>query len=214
MLLMPREAALARLPRADAARGTDWSFLRNPDFWRLALANMVIGIATNGAISQMAPMIQDEGLSAGIAAAAISAFAAGQFAGKLIGGWVLDRFEPRRAAALLIVVPGCGFAFLLFGHGAVWPALVAVGLIGFLQGADIDIFGFFTARLFGHQNYGVIFGAIHAIGWIGTIAGIRMFSSGYDRFGSYAPAQALSLFVLALGAALILLVRRTVPEPD
>lgn len=213
LLLMPREAALARISREEAAQGADWSFLKLRQFWLLALANILIGVATSGAISQMAPMIEEEGLSAAIGAAAISAFALGQLAGKLAGGWLLDRFEPRRAAALLIVVPACGFAFMLLGHGVVWLALIAAGLIGFLQGADIDIFAFFTARMFGHQHYGTIFGVISATGWIGAIGGILLFSGSYDRLGSYAPVQGLAMGILALGAALILLLRRQAAEP-
>lgn len=213
LFVMPREAALARMPREVAQQGADWSFLRQGQFWLLALANLVIGIATSGAISQMSPMIQEEGLSAATAALAISTFAAGQFAGKLLGGWLLDKFEPRLAASLLIVVPACGFAFLLAGNGAMWLALLAAGLIGFLQGADIDIFAYFTARRFGHHHYGTIFGAIHSLGWFGTIIGILMFSRSFDRLGSYAPAQGFALVLLALGAAMILAIKLPPPEP-
>jgi predicted MFS family arabinose efflux permease len=213
LFLMPREAALERMPKEVAQQGTDWSFLRQGQFWLLALANMVIGIAASGAISQMSPMIQEEGLGAATAAWAISTFAGGQFAGKLVGGWLLDRFEPRLAAALLIVVPACGFAFLLLGNGTAWLALLSAGLIGFLQGADIDIFAYFTARKFGNHHYGTIFGAIHSLGWFGAIAGILMFSGSFDRLGSYAPAQGLSLLLLALGAAMILAIRLPPPEP-
>jgi predicted MFS family arabinose efflux permease len=182
--------------------GVDWSFLKNRDFWLLAGANMLIGVATSGAISQMSPMIQERGLSAGIAALAVSAFAAGQFAGKLSGGWLLDRFEPRLVAALMIVVPASGFLLLLLGGQMAWVAVLAAGLIGLLQGADIDIFAYLTARRFGLDNYGTIFGSLHTVGWIGNVGGIMLFSNSFDRLGSYGPAQVLALIILALGSAL------------
>lgn len=208
MLLMPREAAVARAQRVQGqSRKTDWSFLGNRDFWLLAASNALINIATAGAVSQMSPMIQDEGLSAGTAALAVSIYAAGQFAGKLGGGWLLDHFEPRRISSLMIVVPATGFAVLLAGDGMVLPVLVAVGMIGLLHGADIDIFAFFSARRFGIERYGAVFGAVHGIGWIGTVCGILLFGSSFDRFGSYAPAQVLALFLLGAGALLFLPLR-------
>lgn len=208
LLLMPREAAVARVERVPGqSRKTDWSFLGNRDFWLLAASNALINVATAGAVSQMSPMIQDEGLSAGTAALAVSVYAAGQFVGKLGGGWLLDHFEPRRVSSLMILVPASGFAVLLAGDGMVLPVLAAVGMIGLLHGADIDIFAFFSARRFGIERYGAAFGAVSAIGWVGTVCGILIFGSSFDRFGSYAPAQILALVLLALGATLFLPLR-------
>ena len=214
MLLMPREAAIARVARVPGqSRKADWSFLSDRDFWLLAASNAIINVATAGAVSQMSPMIQDEGLSAGTAAFALSIYAMGQFAGKLGGGWLLDHFEPRRISSLMILVPATGFAVLLAVDGMVTAALVAAGMIGLLHGADIDIFAFFSARRFGIERYGAVFGAMHGIGWVGTVVGILIFGSSFDRFGSYAPAQGLSLILLGLGALLFLPLRLPTPEP-
>lgn len=214
MLLMPREAALARVEKVPGQNRTaDWSFLSHRDFWLLAASNAIINVATAGAVSQMSPMIQAEGLSAGIAALAVSIYAVGQFAGKLGGGWLLDHFEPRRISSLMILVPTTGFAILLAGEGMLVPVLVAVGMIGLLHGADIDIFAYFSARRFGIERYGAVFGALHGLGWIGTVGGILVFGSSFDAFGSYDPAQGLSLVLLAIGALLFLPVRLPPPEP-
>jgi MFS family permease len=207
VLIMPRAAATARMERHLALGGIDRAFLKTRDFWLIAVAGLLINVATSGAISQMAPMIQERGLSAAVAATAISAFAAGQFAGKLVGGWLLDRFEPRRVAAALIMVPAIGYLLLLAGGSMAWIAILSAGLIGLLQGADIDIFAYLTARRFGYENYGTIFGSIVAVGWIGTVGGILIYSSAYDYLGSYAPAQALALILLGLGSTLFTLLR-------
>jgi MFS family permease len=208
MLLMPREAAVARVVRVSGqSRKADWSFLGHRDFWLLAASNAIINVATAGAVSQMSPMFQDEGLSAGTAALAVSIYAMGQFAGKLGGGWLLDHFEPRRISSLMILVPTTGFAILFAGEGMVIPALVAAGMIGLLHGADIDIFAYFSARRFGIERYGAAFGVLSGLGWIGTVGGILAFGSSFDRFGSYAPVQALSLVLLTIGALLLQPVR-------
>lgn len=214
MLLMPREAAVARVERVPGqSRKADWSFLGARDFWLLAASNVLINVATSGAVSQMSPMVQDEGLSAGTAALAVSIYAMGQFAGKLGGGWLLDHFEPRRISSLMIIVPTTGFAILFAADGMLIPALVAVGMIGLLHGADIDIFAYFAARRFGIERYGAVFGVLIGIGWIGTVGGILAFGASFDSFGSYAPVQGLSLILLAIGALLFLPVRLPLLEP-
>jgi MFS family permease len=215
LLLMPRTAATQRIDRHLATGRVDRTFLQTRDFWLLAGAGFLINIAISGAISQMAPMIQERGLGPATAALAVSAFATGQFIGKLGGGWLLDRFEARRVSALLIMVPASGYVLLLLGGGMAWLAVLAAGLIGILQGADIDIFAYLTARRFGFENYGTIFGSLHAIGWIGNVAGILTFSISFDRLGSYGPAQVLALVMLMLGSLLFGPFRLTAdPAPD
>lgn len=208
LLLMPRLPARPRVTRGPAGLAGDWSFLKERDFWLLSLANMAAAIATNGAISQLAPMIVEHGLSPATAALGLSSFAAGQFIGKLGGGWLLDRFEPRRVAVLMTLIPGCGFLLLWQAHaGLAAGVLIASGMIGALSGADIDIYAYFTARRFGLARYGTVFGALHGLGWLGTASGIVLFSAIAHATGSYGPAQLLSCGLLVVAALFLLPVR-------
>lgn len=208
LLLMPRLPAPQPVRRGPVGLAGDWSFVKERDFWLLSMANMAAAVATNGAISQLAPMIVEHGLSPAIAALGLSSFAAGQFIGKLGGGWLLDRFEPRRVAVLMTLVPGCGFLLLWQADpGMAAGVLIASGMIGALSGADIDIYAYFTARRFGLARYGTVFGALHGIGWLGTAGGIVLFSSIAHASGSYGPAQLLACGLLALAALLLLPVR-------
>ena len=215
LLLMPRLPRPQPVTRGPVSLKGDWSFLRTRDFWLLSFANVAASIATNGAISQMAPMVVEHGLSPATAALALSAFAAGQFIGKLGGGWLLDRFEPRRVAALMTVVPSLGFVvFLQADPGMATMVLVACGMIGALSGAEIDIFAYFAARRFGLASYGAAFGGLIAFGWIGTASGITLFSQIAHASGSYALAQALSIGLLGIAALFFLPVRlAAVEEP-
>ncbi len=185
----------------------DRSFLRQVDFWLLTLANVLAAIAISGAISQLSPMIQAQGLKPETAALGISAFAAGQLVGKIGGGLLLDRFEPRLVAAALNAVPALGFVILLMGSASVGVILLAAALIGLLQGADIGIFAYFVARRFAVARYGTIFGTMHGLSWIGTAIGAIGFGATYDHFATYAPAQAVAVGLLVLAALAILPVR-------
>lgn len=187
------------VPAGSPGRG-DRSFARSSDFWFLVVANLLSAIAVSGAVSQLSPMIQDEGFDAATAALGLSVFAFGQLIGKLGGGWLLDRFEPRLVAIVLTVVPSLGYVVLLTASGMIVAVLGAAALIGLLQGADIGIFAYFTARRFGVARYGTVFGALHGLSWVGTAVGAVGFGASFDRYGSYAPAQAVSVGLLLIAA--------------
>lgn len=205
--LLPAAGGLAGSGIGRPAEHRDWSFFRINDFWKLTLANLSMNLATAGAVSQMSPMIQEEGINAQMAALALSLFAVGQFCGRLVGGWLLDRFEPRFVAVSLTILPGTGFLILLWSSGMVPAALLAVTLIGIQQGAEHDIVAYFTASRFDAARYGTIFGALVGIGWIGSAAGIVGAGQFHDLFGSYSVGQAVSAVALLIGALLILTVR-------
>ncbi len=192
---------------AEQEAPSDRRFLRERDFWLLTLSLIFMSLATAGTISQLAPMIQDEGLDASVAALALSFFAAGQFVGRLGGGWLLDKFEPRRVAVIMTVLPATGFLIFLGDTGLTWPILLACAMIGLLQGAEVDIFAYFVARRFDIAQYGTIFGALHGFGWIGTAVGITAFGFTFDIFGSYAPIQLGAVILLSLSTFLFLPIR-------
>ena len=215
LLLMPRSAGQRAIRTSSGKLPHDWSFTRQRDFWSLSLANMIAGITTGGAISQLSPMIVEHGISSATAALGLSAFAAGQFAGKLGGGWLLDRFEPRRMAILMTIIPSLGFlVFTQAEPGMVPLVLAACAMIGALSGADVDIYAYFVARRFGLAQYGSVFGALHGLGWIGTAAGITLFSTTFTRTGSYATAQYLAIGLLLVAAAMLAPVRLPALGPD
>ena len=208
VLLLPKGGRAGSGIGADkAAAGGDRSFLKERDFWLLTLSLITMSLATAVTVSQLAPMIVDEGIDATTAALALSFFAAGQFVGRLGGGWLLDLFEPRRVAFFLTLMPAIGFIVLLSTHGIVPAALLAAAIIGLQQGAELDIFAYFVGRRFDAARYGTIYGALAGLGWIGNVGGMVGMGRIYDHFGSYAPAQVMGIMALVVSAALVLLVR-------
>ncbi|MCC6926807.1 MFS transporter [Novosphingobium sp.] len=189
---------------AAASTPTDRRFLRERDFWLLALALITMSLATAGAASQLAPMVQDAGLDAATAALALSFFSAGTFIGRLGGGWLLDRIDPRYAAFLLTLLPAIGFVVLLTAANMAPAIMLAVTIIGIQQGAEIDIFAYFVARRFELAHYSAIYGALVGLGWIGNVGGLLGMGKTYDHFGSYAPAQGVAIGCLVLSSLLLL----------
>lgn len=208
LAMLPRGVATGRSgPMPSGIGAAPKPFLKERDFWLLVGANMLAALSISGTISQLSPMVQDEQLSAQTAAFGLSLFAAGQLGGKLFGGFALDKFDPRRVAVLMTLLPATGFLLFLADTGTAWPILLACVLIGVLQGAEVDIFAYFVARRFDLAQYGTVFGALHGFGWLGTAAGITLFGFTFDLFGTYEPIQIGAMALLALSTLLFLPIR-------
>ena len=76
-------------------------------------------------------------------------------------------------------------------------------MVGVQQGAEIDLFAYFTAKRFGVARYGRVYGWLIAFGWIGNAVGILTFGWLFVAFGSYAVPEAIGAALLLMGAALI-----------
>ncbi|MFN5779466.1 MAG: MFS transporter, partial [Novosphingobium sp.] len=140
-------------------------------------------------------------------ALAVSVFAAGQFVGRLGGGWLLDHFRPQTVALVFTVIPGSGFLLLLLTDQLFWAAILAAAMIGLQQGVELDLFAYFVARRFPIAQYGTIYGALHGFSWIGNATGIIGVGLLHDSLGSYSLAQGLGMAALTLGAILVWAVR-------
>jgi MFS family permease len=205
-LIVPASANRAHLA-AEASARPDWTFLKARDFVLMALSIVAMGIATAGFVGQLSPMIQEEGFGPEIGALAVSAFALGQFIGRLGGGWMLDLFRPQTVAVLLTIAPGSGFLLLALTDQMQWAAILAAGMIGLQQGAELDLFAYLVARRFPIAHYGTVYGALNGISWIGNGIGIAGVGLLHDRMGSYDLGQAIGMAALVLGALLVALVR-------
>jgi MFS family permease len=141
------------------------------------------------------------GADIGTGSIGISAFAAGQFFGRLACGWLLDRVNPQRTAFFFTLIPAVGCVLLWQTQNYYAAALFAVAAIGVQQGAEIDLLAYFVARRFGLDRYGSIYGWMQVAGWMGTLCGVLLFGKIHDWTGK--------LFAVPGRSGLFLCDRRT-----
>jgi MFS family permease len=131
--------------------------------------------------------------------------------GKVGFGYLLDRFDQRRVAALCFTLQSVGAGILLAIHGPVMLALYAI-VYGFAMGGNATLQATLVADCFGRVHYAAISGRIFAFS-VGLQA-VAVPLAGYlrDRTGSYLPvfsAAAVGTLLSALAATrLTLLVDR------
>lgn len=188
-------------------RPVERSHLRTSVFWLMALMIFCLNFPGAGMLSQMVPMLLEEGLTSTQAALGISAFAAGQVVGRLACGWLLDRSNPVQVGFWFTLVPAIGCLLLWGQEASTLVSLAAVTAVGVQQGAEIDLLGYFVARRFGLARYGAIYGWIQSVGWAGVIGGILAFGLVHDLTGNYALFQLGGVFAYIIGAFAILAIR-------
>jgi MFS family permease len=182
-LLFPKGGARALGTGQGATPGlTLGEALRGYRFWLILVSFAGISFGVGGAIPNLVPILLDQGIAE--PALYASLLGANVILGRLLAGWLLDRFWAPAVAAGLLALPALACVLLA---QSLWPA-VAAALIGLAGGAEFDLIAYLTARYFGMRNYG----RIYAWQWTGFSlaagAGAWVFALSFDKTGSYAAA--------------------------
>ena len=185
--------------------GAGWTTIaRSPGFWILSFALLPITSAGTGLMSAMVPILTGSGITTSTAAALLSSFAVAVIASRLSAGWLVDRLPAHLVAAGVAAIPACGCIVLLYTHGIVWRAALALALIGVQQGAEIDLVGYLLARMFGMRNFASAYGVCVVFLGLSGAFGIAFFGRAYDLWHGYGVAIGLAIPGYLLGAALFL----------
>ncbi|OYY90540.1 MAG: hypothetical protein B7Y45_08000 [Sphingomonas sp. 28-66-16] len=191
---------------------TPWArIIRNPVFWLLVFAILMVNIPGAGILGQLQPILVDAGMTRAQAAGMLSIYAASVFAGRLGFGFLLDRVPPTLVAAVAFGAPAIGAALLMQGHVNPIEAILVAALLGLSAGAELDIMGFFVARYFGLRHYSALFGAMMTALVVANASGNILYGRGFDATGGYGSALALSIGGYVFGTAAMLWLGRYPP---
>lgn len=183
----------------------------NRRFLQLALAAFCIAVAVVSVSVTIVPILSANGIERGEAAGIASLLGFSAIAGRLSIGHLLDRFEGRYIAALVVCMPIIGSLVLIYGQGSVPAASAAVLIFGLSMGAELDILAYLTSRYFKPASFGLMFGTIGGFVTSAGAIGPVVLNRVYDLTNSYVPALWAILPVCVLSAALFLLMG---PYPD
>ena len=198
----PSRTAAARLTGASLSEG-----LRSRVFWILGAVLFGSSIAQNGAITHLAALLTDRGVSAQGAALAVSAMGGSSLLGRLATGWLLDRFFAARVAFALLAVAALG-TLLLATADSLTAGVVAAALIGAGMGGEADVTPYLLSRYFGLRAFSVLYGLTWTAYAIAGAIGPILMGRAFDVAGSYATLlSVLAGVMLAVGAMMLLLPR-------
>ena len=176
---------------------------RDPALIRIALATLVVMVMGVGIAVNQVPIMEESGLSRERAAYYAAFFGIAGIVGKLVTGWLMDRYNACIVGGLTLTVSA--FAFLLLLESISTPATILAGLIviGYASGTKLQICAFLTSLYGGLRNYGKIFGVMSSMIAIGGGVGPPAAALVYDLTGSYSPFI-YSAMALTLVASLLL----------
>jgi predicted MFS family arabinose efflux permease len=176
---------------------------RSRVFWIVVAVLFFSSIAQNGALTHLAALLSDRGVSSGGAAMALAAMGGASLVGRFVTGWLLDRFFAPRVAFGLLSIAAAG-TWLLAGADSLAIGMLASILIGLGMGGEADVTPYILSRYFGLRSFAMLYGftwtAYAAAGAIGPV----LMGRAFDATASY---EGLLMVLAAgtLGAASLML---------
>lgn len=207
-----RDPALATQPDrhspAQAFSLTPKAAIRTRAFVTLACAFPVIAFANGAPIPHLENILRSTHIDARQILGFTSSIGIALIAGRLVGGWLLDRvWAPLVGVAVSF---GAAIGCWLLAQQSVQPAeaIAAILLLGFCGGIEGDLLAYLVARYFGVRNYGTLYGALFGLFAIGAGAGPSLIGYGYDQLGSYTQILGVCALLLVLAGMLLLTLGR------
>lgn len=177
-------------------------------FWLLGTCFVALAFAVGGLVPSMENILKVGGFQRSDIVPLTSLIGLSVIFGRLLGGWLIDRFWAPAVAAVLLGAPAIACVMLAQPHLAYRSAALAIGLIGLAAGAEYDLLAFMVARYFGMKSYGSIYGALYGFFALGAGVGPFFFARDFDDTQSYAVMLHLSCGLFIVPALLILLMGR------
>lgn len=183
--------------------------VRSRTFIALAVAVFALNAPSAGVLTQLDPLLVHNGVDS--RAFLIALFAASVLVGRIGIGWLFDQFDARLVATIFTIASALGCLMLMSGmpFGAIVAAVI---LIGFLQGMETDVIGYFVGRHFNRDQFGTVFGLLFTTSLLGTGLGIVGFGTLYDASLSYDMPLALAAGLLLIAIAGYLSVPRNATD--
>jgi predicted MFS family arabinose efflux permease len=202
-----RPAAAAEDPAADGGL-TLREAAREARFWLMGASFLIVALVYGGLFANFVPLLRDDGFSAAQAGVLASALGIFLVVGRIVAGWLLDRFWAPLVAFPLLSAPAV--SCLLLAHDGITPfeAWLAAGLLGFAAGAETDLVAYLSARYYGLKHYGKIYGALYAFFGIGSSLSPPIYGWVFDTSGSYIPMLYVAAVSFVIGASLLLFIGR------
>jgi predicted MFS family arabinose efflux permease len=177
--------------------------IRSRAFWILLVVLFLFSIGQNGALTHLSALLTDRGVSSGEAAIAVSLLGAASLLGRLLTGWLLDRFFAPRLAFCVLALGALGIYILSSADSVVTGSLAAI-LIGVGMGGEADITPYLLSRYFGLRSFSMLYGFSWTAYAIAGAIGPELKGRAFDASASY-QALAVKLSILTLFAAGLML---------
>ena len=177
---------------------------RDRRLWIMAAAFLFIAFALTAPTPNLENILKTRAFTLPQIGEITAAFGLSVIAGRLIGGWLLDRFWAPLIALVILAFPALGCWLLTSSVLSPLIATLAVISLGFGAGFEFDLLAYLISRFFGQRHYGAIYGCFYAVIAFAGGLGPVVFGYAFDRIGDYTIALRSGSACLVIGAVLLL----------
>lgn len=188
--------------------GVTWQKgLRSFAFWIVTAILFVSSISMNGAITHLSALLTDRGITSTDAALCASVLGGSSLLGRIVVGWLLDRFFGPHVALGINLLTALGI-FLLARVDSFAAGCLAAALIGVGAGGEAATTPYLLTRYFGLRAFSTLYGLTWTFYAAAGAIGPVILGRAFDATGSYVSLLVLLAGVLALAAAMNLFLPR------
>ena len=195
--------------RGDRESERSWRLgeaLQTRALWFLTVSLIAGGLAVSSVVVHEFSYLTDRGFSTGVAAAVLSTHAIMASSGRLVWGFLVERFHVRYCMAAVYLGSALGVGMLLIASSAPMAFAFAV-VYGLSVGGHAVLSSIAWANYFGRDFVGTIRGVLTPLTAGSVAVGPWLVGRGYDISGDYLEVFLALLVLFVLGAALILLAK-------
>ena len=172
------------------------SALMTKSFKMISLTFFLVSSAILGLIPGFIPMLLDEGLSATQAGELMAVLGLSVVAGRILIGFLIDRFFAPYVAIIVFIMAACGC--LLLGIWQIKFVVIGAVTIGLAIGAEVDLVSFLAVKYYGIKYYGRIFGVLYSIFVSGAIISPILVGYSWDLTGNYNAAFIIAGIIILI----------------
>ncbi len=198
----PKRAAAHELEGLDVPQA-----LGNHRFWILTGSILCGYLAISGAGPNLVPTLSDRGFDAVSAAGIASFYAISMIPGRILSGFLMDRFWAPAVACVVLILPAIACVLISGSSDSVVLAF-SCALLGLAAGAELDVLAFLTARYFGLRHYPQIYALSYVALAAGSAVAPTIFSRIYEATQSYQASFHIAAALFMLGGLLVLMLGR------
>ena len=214
LIALPLAAICVRDPAASAARPQGaktpadgrmfGEAMRDFRFWLIGLGVLPVAFATTGPIANFASILKGQGVDHETIARHVPLVGLAVIAGRLGGGWLIDRIWAPVVAVGLFTVTAVATWLLVNGPVTSGTVLFGVLGVGLATGLESDLIAFLAARYFGARSYGSVYGTLYVFFGIGAGIAPLVYGRAFDLTKSFVSIVTWSAWAVFGGGLLLL----------
>jgi len=147
-------------------------------------------------------MLIDRGVAPTTAALCMTSLGIGLIFGRILSGYLMDRFFAPYITAIFLLGLFIGIVILALGTKGSFVFVAAV-FVGLATGAEISEIAYICSRYFGQKSFAQIYGMMFAAFQLGSAFGAPVMGFYYDSVGNYIGALWFIAIIVLIGTILI-----------